>query len=134
MVVGAIEKSDKALLDGAKKVSSKLKEGVSVVASKTKSLVDKVRDLWNKGKTAVKNAFVQADKKIQHVIKTLLEYEWIPGEGASISLASGRKGRGVHRGSYYGYSTGPTGKVKVIKSTDGYIATTNDKATVIQID
>ncbi|WP_231503972.1 hypothetical protein [Bacillus sp. UNC437CL72CviS29] len=42
MVVGVIEKGGKALLDVAKKVPSKVKEGVSFVASKTKSLADKV--------------------------------------------------------------------------------------------
>ncbi|WP_255260040.1 hypothetical protein [Bacillus sp. AFS023182] len=64
----------KALLDGAKKVPSKVKEGVSFVASKTKSLADKVGDLWNKGKTKVKNDFLEADKAFRYVMKKLGEY------------------------------------------------------------
>ena len=56
--VGVVGKAGKVLLDGAKKVSSKLQGGVFFVASKTKSLVNKVGDLWNKGKTAVKNEFI----------------------------------------------------------------------------
>ena len=93
--VGLVEKGGKALLDGAKKVPSKVKEGVSFVASKAKGLANKVGDLWNKGKTTVKNTFVQADKKIQHAIKTLLEYEWIPG-GHAFSMAGGGKAGGSH--------------------------------------
>ncbi|WP_459503638.1 hypothetical protein [Bacillus sp. C1] len=39
------KKAGETLLDGAKKVPSKVKEGVSFVASKTKSLVHKLGDL-----------------------------------------------------------------------------------------
>ncbi|MDZ5610655.1 WXG100 family type VII secretion target, partial [Bacillus pseudomycoides] len=46
IVVEAVGKGGKAFLDVATKVPSKVKEGVSFVASKTKSLVDKVGDLW----------------------------------------------------------------------------------------
>ncbi|MBO1627443.1 hypothetical protein [Bacillus arachidis] len=69
MVVGVIEKGGKAFLDVAKKVPSKVKEGVSFVASKTKSLVDKVGDLWNKGKTKVKNDFIEVDKAFRYGMK-----------------------------------------------------------------
>ncbi|MBO1580123.1 hypothetical protein [Bacillus sp. XF8] len=95
MVVGAIEKDEKAFLDGAKKVSSKLQKGVSFVASKTKSLVNKVGDLWNKGKTTVKNVFIQADKEFKHAVKSLLKYEWIPGRHA-FSVVGGGKIGGSH--------------------------------------
>ncbi len=74
---------------------SKVEEGVSFVASKAKGLANKVGDLWNKGKTTVKNTFVQADKKLQHAIKTLVEYEWIPG-GHAFSMAGGGKAGGSH--------------------------------------
>lgn len=43
-------------------------------------------------------------------------------------------GGGVHKSSYYGYSTGPTGKVKIIKSSDGYIPTLDDTGKIITID
>jgi len=56
MVIGAIEK------------------GVSFVASKTKSLVDKVGDLWNKGKTKVKNDFIEAGKAFRYGLKKMGEY------------------------------------------------------------
>ncbi|MDM5154750.1 hypothetical protein QUF88_13220 [Bacillus sp. DX1.1] len=51
------------------------------------SKANKIGDLWNKGKTTVKKALVQSDKKIQHAIKTLVEYKWIPGGGSSFSVA-----------------------------------------------
>ncbi len=40
-------------------------------------------------------------------------------------------GGGIHGGSYYGFSSGITGKVKVVG--DGYIPTIDDNATVIKI-
>ncbi|MBC1379908.1 hypothetical protein HB840_15455 [Listeria innocua] len=43
-------------------------------------------------------------------------------------------GGGVHKSSYYGYSTGPTGKVKIIKSSYGYIPTLDDTGKIITID
>lgn len=38
---------------------------------------------------------------------------------------------GVHGGSYYGFSSGITGKVKIVES--GYIHSADDGATVIQM-
>ncbi|QXJ61784.1 hypothetical protein J9537_17940 (plasmid) [Enterococcus raffinosus] len=43
-------------------------------------------------------------------------------------------GGGIHKGSYYGFSTGKTKKVKVYKVEDGYIPTPDDGGTAIQID
>ena len=40
-------------------------------------------------------------------------------------------GGGVHGGAYYGFSSGLTGKVKVVGS--GYIPTFDDSARIIQI-
>ncbi|WP_243521865.1 WXG100 family type VII secretion target [Bacillus pseudomycoides] len=91
MVVGAIEKGGKALLDGAKKVSSKLHEGVSFVASKTKSLADKVGDLWNKGKTKVKNDFIEADKAFHYAMKKLGEY--VPKSGRDLAFETESAGK-----------------------------------------
>ncbi|PGX89577.1 hypothetical protein COE15_27765, partial [Bacillus cereus] len=59
----------KGLLDRAKKVSSKLHEGVSFLASKAKGLSNKIGDLWNKGKTKVKNDFIEADKAFRYAMK-----------------------------------------------------------------
>ncbi|MDM5154711.1 deaminase domain-containing protein [Bacillus sp. DX1.1] len=84
MVVEAVEKGGKALLDVAKKVPSKVKEGVSFLASKAKGLGNKVGDLWNKGKTKVKNVFIEADKAFKHAVKTLMEFDWIPGGRSSL--------------------------------------------------
>ncbi|MEG1229107.1 MAG: RHS repeat-associated core domain-containing protein, partial [Flavobacterium sp.] len=39
-------------------------------------------------------------------------------------------GGGVHKGSYYGFSSGKTGKVKVVSKE--YVPTANDKATIIK--
>ncbi|MBO0468770.1 hypothetical protein JZO73_14805 [Enterococcus plantarum] len=39
-------------------------------------------------------------------------------------------GDGIHGGSYYGFSTGDTGKVKIVG--DDYINFSNDKATIIK--
>ncbi|WP_260632318.1 hypothetical protein [Bacillus bingmayongensis] len=66
-------------------MSSKVKEGVSFVASKTKGLVNKVGDMWNKGKTKVKNDFIEADKAFRYAIKKLGEY--VPKFGGGPSLA-----------------------------------------------
>ncbi|UJA81565.1 WXG100 family type VII secretion target, partial [Bacillus cereus] len=43
--------------------------------------------LWNKGATTVKTTFLQGNEKIQHAVKTLLEYKWIPGEGKGFAMA-----------------------------------------------
>ena len=40
-------------------------------------------------------------------------------------------GGGLHKGSYYGYSSGTTGKVKIVG--DDYIPTPDDKATIIHV-
>ncbi|MBO1628477.1 hypothetical protein [Bacillus arachidis] len=86
MVVEAVEKGGKALLDGAKKVSSKLQEGVSFLASKAKGLSNKIGDLWNKGKTKVKNDFIEAGKEFRYAMKKLGEY--VPKFGRGPSLAT----------------------------------------------
>ncbi|MEY8347167.1 hypothetical protein AALF16_02440 [Bacillus cereus] len=91
MVVGAIEKGEKALVDGVKKVTSKLHEGVSFVASKTKSLADKVGDLWNKGKTKVKNDFIEADKAFRYAMKKLGEY--VPKSGRDLAFVTESAGK-----------------------------------------
>ena len=64
----------KVLLDRAKKVSSKLQEGVSFLASKAKGLSNKIGDIWNKGKTKVKNDFLEAVKAFRYAMKNLGEY------------------------------------------------------------
>ncbi|WIY63169.1 hypothetical protein [Bacillus arachidis] len=90
------KKAGKALLNVAKKVPSKVKEGVSFVASKTKSLVDKVGDLWNKGKTKVKNDFIEADKAFRYAMKKLGEY--VPKSGRELAFATESAGKISGRG------------------------------------
>ncbi|WP_081811087.1 WXG100 family type VII secretion target [Bacillus sp. UNC437CL72CviS29] len=68
------KKVGNAILDGAKKVSSKLHEGVSFLASKAKGLSNKIGDLWNKGKTKVKNDFIEAGKAFRYGLKKIGEY------------------------------------------------------------
>lgn len=77
-------------------------------------------------------------------VKSMLGEGWTEGtygsngKGWKFTSSDGsvfyHAGGGVHGGSYYGFSTGPTGKVKIIKSIDNYIPTVVDGATVIQID
>ncbi len=43
-------------------------------------------------------------------------------------------GEGIHTGSYYGLSSGKTGKVKVIKPSDNYVPTPDDGATLVIIE
>ncbi|WJE54718.1 hypothetical protein QRE66_11080 [Bacillus cereus] len=50
-------------------MKSKLIEGVSFLASKAKGLSNKIGDLWNKGKTKVKNDFIEADKAFRYAMK-----------------------------------------------------------------
>ncbi len=71
----------KAAVDGIKTASHKVKEGVNFVASTAKGFADKIGSLWNKGATTVKTTFLQGNEKIQHAVKTLMEYKWIPGVG-----------------------------------------------------
>ncbi|EOW9530610.1 WXG100 family type VII secretion target [Bacillus cytotoxicus] len=78
MVAG---KAGKAAVDGIKTATHKVKEGVNFVASTAKGFADKIGSLWNKGATTVKTTFLQGNEKIQHAVKTLLEYKWIPGVG-----------------------------------------------------
>ncbi|MEH7541471.1 WXG100 family type VII secretion target, partial [Bacillus thuringiensis] len=78
MVAG---KAGKAAVDGIKTASHKVTEGVNFVASTAKGFADKIGSLWNKGATTVKTTFLQGNEKIQHAVKTLLEYKWIPGLG-----------------------------------------------------
>ncbi|GMR66795.1 MULTISPECIES: WXG100 family type VII secretion target [Bacillus] len=84
MVAG---KAGKAAVDGIKTASHKVKEGVNFVASTAKGFADKIGSLWNKGATTVKTTFLQGNEKIQHAVKTLLEYKWIPGEGKGFAVA-----------------------------------------------
>ena len=84
MVAG---KARKAAVDGIKTASHKVKEGVNFVASTAKGFADKIGNLWNKGATTVKTTFLQGNEKIQHAVKTLLEYKWIPGEGKGFAIA-----------------------------------------------
>ncbi|MEI4803418.1 hypothetical protein WAZ07_19520 [Bacillus sp. FJAT-51639] len=51
-----------------------------MIASKAKSFAQKLGDALQRGKTVVKTAFIEADKKVQAAIKTLMEYKWIPGK------------------------------------------------------
>ncbi|WP_377865874.1 WXG100 family type VII secretion target [Bacillus sp. R86525] len=78
MVAG---KAGKAAVDGIKTATHKVKEGVNFVASTAKGFADKIGSLWNKGATTVKTTFLQGNQQIQHAVKTLLEYKWIPGVG-----------------------------------------------------
>ncbi|MDP1457673.1 WXG100 family type VII secretion target [Bacillus wiedmannii] len=84
MVAG---KAGKAAVDGIKTASHKVTEGVNFVASTAKGFADKIGSLWNKGATTVKTTFLQGNEKIQHAVKTLLEYKWIPGEGKGFAMA-----------------------------------------------
>ncbi|MDA1993480.1 CdiA family toxin C-terminal domain-containing protein [Bacillus thuringiensis] len=84
MVAG---KAGKAAVDGIKTASHKVKEGVNFVASTAKGFADKIGNLWNKGATTVKTTFLQGNEKIQHAVKKLLEYKWIPGEGKGFAIA-----------------------------------------------
>lgn len=43
-------------------------------------------------------------------------------------------GGGTHKGSYYGFSSGPLGKNKIVRSGTGYIPTEKDKANVIYLN
>ena len=84
MVAG---KAGKAAVDGIKTASHKVTEGVNFVASTAKGFADKIGSLWNKGATTVKTTFLQGNEKIQHAVKKLLEYKWIPGEGKGFAIA-----------------------------------------------
>ncbi|MED3380346.1 WXG100 family type VII secretion target [Bacillus tropicus] len=84
MVAG---KAGKAAVDGIKTASHKVTEGVNFVASTAKGFADKIGNLWNKGATTVKTTFLQGNEKIQHAVKTLMEYKWIPGEGKGFAIA-----------------------------------------------
>ncbi|AJH82601.1 WXG100 family type VII secretion target [Bacillus thuringiensis] len=84
MVAG---KAGKAAVDGIKTASHKVKEGVNFVASTAKGFADKIGSLWNKGATTVKTTVLQGNEKIQHAVKTLMEYKWIPGEGKGFAMA-----------------------------------------------
>lgn len=43
-------------------------------------------------------------------------------------------GEGIHVGSYYGFSSGTTGRVKVIRPSDNYVPTLDDGATLVIIE
>ena len=44
------------------------------MASKAKGLSNKIGDLWNKGKTKVKNDFIEAGKAFRYGLKKIGEY------------------------------------------------------------
>lgn len=77
----------KAVVDGIKTATHKVKEGVNFVASTAKGFADKIGSLWNKGATTVKTTLLQGNEKIQHAVKTLLEYKWIPGVGKAYIMS-----------------------------------------------
>ncbi|WP_396021640.1 pre-toxin TG domain-containing protein [Bacillus cereus group sp. BfR-BA-01380] len=68
------------------KATKPIAEGVTMIASKAKSFVQKLGDALHKGKTVVKTTFLEADKKVQAAIKTLMEYKWIPGTGKAYAI------------------------------------------------
>ncbi|MGG0193835.1 DNA/RNA non-specific endonuclease, partial [Bacillus tropicus] len=121
-------KAGKAAVDGIKTASHKVKEGVNFVASTAKGFADKIGSLWNKGATTVKTTFLQGNEKIQHAVKTLLEYKWIPGEGKGFAMAGVGKVSGGGQYSLkeaYQYmeskvvkGTGNTPKITEIKEGD----------------
>ncbi|MGY3779293.1 T7SS effector LXG polymorphic toxin [Isobaculum melis] len=77
-------------------------------------------------------------------IRSILGDGWI--EGVYGSKGTGWKftssegsifyhgGGGVHDGTYYGFSNGVNGRVKIVKQKDGYNPTSDDKATIIWLD
>ncbi|WP_242217376.1 hypothetical protein [Bacillus cereus group sp. BfR-BA-01380] len=56
---------------------------------KEKSFVQKLGDAPHKGKTVVKTTFLEANKKVQAAIKTIIEYKWIPGTGKAYAIPGG---------------------------------------------
>ncbi|WP_242217391.1 hypothetical protein [Bacillus cereus group sp. BfR-BA-01380] len=60
-----------------------------MVVSKAKSFVQKLGGALHKGKTVVKTTFLEANKKVQAAIKTLMEYKWIPGTGKEYAIPGG---------------------------------------------
>ncbi|MGF9767529.1 WXG100 family type VII secretion target [Bacillus albus] len=113
MVAG---KAGKAAVDGIKTASHKVTEGVNFVASTAKGFADKIGSLWNKGATTVKTTFLQGNEKIQHAVKTLLEYKWIPGEGKGFAMAGVGK---VSGGQYSLKEAYQYMESKVVKGTGG---------------
>ncbi|AXY10191.1 WXG100 family type VII secretion target [Bacillus anthracis] len=119
MVAG---KAGKAAVDGIKTASHKVKEGVNFVASTAKGFADKIGSLWNKGATTVKTTFLQGNEKIQHAVKTLLEYKWIPGEGKGFAMAGVGK---VSGGQYSLKEAYQYMESKVVKGTGEAIGKIN---------
>ncbi|WP_243521875.1 hypothetical protein [Bacillus pseudomycoides] len=72
-------------------MSSKLHEGVSFLASKAKGLSNKIGDLWSKGKTKVKNDFIEAGKEFRYAMKKLGEYVPKSGRGLAFETESAGK-------------------------------------------
>ncbi|MBO1628474.1 pre-toxin TG domain-containing protein [Bacillus sp. SY8(2021)] len=134
----------KALLDGAKKVSSKLYEGVSFLALKAKGLSNKIGDLWNKGKTKVKNDFIEADKAFRYAMKKLGEYVPKFGEGLTPVMEGAGKipsgGKSLLKDAYqYVKETGEkvfgSGEKNVGKESDraNKIDTTDESVTYYRV-
>ncbi|WP_242267538.1 WXG100 family type VII secretion target [Bacillus cereus group sp. BfR-BA-01352] len=119
MVAG---KAGKAAVDGIKTASHKVTEGVNFVASTAKGFADKIGSLWNKGATTVKTTFLQGNEKIQHAVKTLLEYKWIPGEGKGFAMAGVGK---VSGGQYSLKEAYQYMESKVVKGTGEAIGKIN---------
>ena len=120
MVAG---KAGKAAVDGIKTASHKVKEGVNFVASTAKGFADKIGSLWNKGATTVKTTFLQGNEKIQHAVKTLMEYKWIPGVGKAYVMPG--VGRVSEGGQYSLKEAYQYMESKVVKGTGEAIGKIN---------
>ncbi|MDA1777210.1 WXG100 family type VII secretion target [Bacillus cereus group sp. BY9-3LC] len=110
-------KAGKAAVDGIKTASHKVTEGVNFVASTAKGFADKIGNLWNKGATTVKTTFLQGNEKIQHAVKTLMEYKWIPGVGKAYVMPG--VGRVSEGGQYSLKEAYQYMESKVVKGTVG---------------
>ena len=120
MVAG---KAGKAAVDGIKTASHKVTEGVNFVASTAKGFADKIGSLWNKGATTVKTTFLQENEKIQHAVKTLMEYKWIPGVGKAYVMPG--VGRVSEGGQYSLKEAYQYMESKVVKGTGEAIGKIN---------
>ncbi|WJE54713.1 hypothetical protein QRE66_11055 [Bacillus cereus] len=61
------------------------------MASKAKGLSNKIGDLWSKGKTKVKNDFIEAGKEFRYAMKKLGEYVPKSGRGLAFETESAGK-------------------------------------------
>ncbi|MDK7488683.1 WXG100 family type VII secretion target [Bacillus paranthracis] len=126
MVAG---KAGKAAVDGIKTASHKVKEGVNFVASTAKGFADKIGSLWNKGATTVKTTFLQGNEKIQHAVKTLMEYKWIPGVGKAYVMPG--VGRVLEGGQYSLKEAYQYMESKVVKGTGKDVNTGSNSSKLV---